>query len=167
MRGASVVGASIWDSGNRWITILGTNYPVVRDCVGYRSLGQGFFKEDGTEVYNVLDRNLAVQACVAKPLPKQVLPFDKNDSSGFYPIAEPPRVPDARRMDPPGAGAAPPGDSSAVNADSNRVSSTAPFDLHLQTGSPAIGAGTNLAVPSHTFDGLPRPAVGEWTIGAY
>ena len=43
MRGASVVGASIWDSGNRWITIHGTNYLVVRDCVGYRSLGHGFW----------------------------------------------------------------------------------------------------------------------------
>ena len=36
MRGSSVVGASIWDSGNRWITIHGTNYLVVRDCVGYQ-----------------------------------------------------------------------------------------------------------------------------------
>ena len=66
MRGSSVVGASIWDSGNRWITIHGTNYLVVRDCVGYQSVGHGFFLEDGTEVYNVLDRNLAVQAYVAQ-----------------------------------------------------------------------------------------------------
>ena len=49
MRGSSVVGASIWDSGNRWITIHGTNYLVVRDCVGYQSVGHGFFLEDGTE----------------------------------------------------------------------------------------------------------------------
>ena len=84
MRGASVIGASIWDSGNRWITIHGTNYLVVRDCVGYRSMGHGFFMEDGTEVYNILDRNLAVQAFIAKPLPKQVLPYDKNDGSGFW-----------------------------------------------------------------------------------
>lgn len=84
MRGSSVVGASIWDSGNRWITIHGTNYLVVRDCVGYQSMGHGFFLEDGTEVLNVLDRNLAVQAYIAKPLPKQVLPFDKNDGSGFW-----------------------------------------------------------------------------------
>lgn len=40
--------------------------------------------EDGTEVFNVLDRNLAVQACIAKPLPQQVLPFDLNDGSGFW-----------------------------------------------------------------------------------
>ena len=84
MRGSSVVGASIWDSGNRWLTIHGTNYLVVRDCVGYQSVGHGFFLEDGTEVYNVLDRNLAVQAYVGKPLPKQVLPFDENDGAGFW-----------------------------------------------------------------------------------
>jgi hypothetical protein len=84
MRGSSVIGASIWDSGNRWLTIHGTNYLVVRDCVGYQSGGHGFFFEDGTEVYNVLDRNLAVQAYAAKPLPKQVIPFDKNDGAGFW-----------------------------------------------------------------------------------
>jgi len=84
MRGSSVIGASVWDSGNRWVTIHGTNYLVVRDCVGYKSKGHGFFLEDGTEVYNVLDRNLAVQALRAKPLPKQVLPFDHNDGAGFW-----------------------------------------------------------------------------------
>src|SRR5882672_8690190 len=84
MRGASIVGASIWDSANRWVTIHGTNYLVVRDCVGYQSVGHGFFLEDGTESYNVLDRNLAVQAYIGKPLPKQVIPFDKNDGAGFW-----------------------------------------------------------------------------------
>lgn len=84
MRGASVIGASIWDSGNRWITIHGTNYLVVRDCVGYQSVGHGFFLEDGTEAYNVLDRNLAVQSFKGKKLPKQVLPFDQNEGSGFW-----------------------------------------------------------------------------------
>jgi hypothetical protein len=84
MRGTSVVGASIWDSGNRWITIHGTNYLVVRDCIGYRSLGHGFFLEDGTEVDNMLDRNLAVQALSTSKLPNQVLPFDRNDGSGFW-----------------------------------------------------------------------------------
>lgn len=84
MRGSYVIGASIWDSGNRWLTIHGTNFLVVRDCVGYKSLGHGFFLEDGTEVFNNLDRNLAVQAYVTKPLPKQIIPFDKNDGSGFW-----------------------------------------------------------------------------------
>jgi G8 domain len=84
MRGSYVIGASVWDSGNRWLTVHGTNYLVVRDCVGYRCVGHGFFLEDGTEVYNVLDRNLAVQALSTKPLPRQVVPFDKNDGSGFW-----------------------------------------------------------------------------------
>ena len=84
MRGSYVQGASIWDSHNRWLTIHGTNYLVVRDCVGYQSIGHGFFFEDGTEVYNVLDRNLAVQAKHGKRLPKQVLPFDGNEGAGFW-----------------------------------------------------------------------------------
>ena len=84
MRGSSIIGASIWDSGNRWLAIHATNYLVVRDCVGYRSLGHGFFLEDGTEVDNILDRNLAVQACTAKPLPGQALAFDHNDGAGFW-----------------------------------------------------------------------------------
>jgi hypothetical protein len=84
MRGSYVIGASVWDSHNRWVTIHGTNYLVVRDCVGYRSVGHGFFLEDGTEVYNVLDRNLAVQAYGGKPLPRQALPFDRNDGAGFW-----------------------------------------------------------------------------------
>ncbi len=84
MRGSSVIGASIHNSHNRWLTIHGTNYLVVRDCVGYRSIGHGYFLEDGTEVRNILDRNLAVQAMGGKRLPKQVLPFDQNDGAGFW-----------------------------------------------------------------------------------
>ncbi|MBI5758684.1 MAG: G8 domain-containing protein [Planctomycetales bacterium] len=84
MRGSSVIGNSIWDSGNRWLTIHGTNYLVVRDNVGYGSVGHGFFLEDGTEIYNVLDRNLAVGARPGKRLPKQVLPFDGNEGAGFW-----------------------------------------------------------------------------------
>ncbi len=84
MRGTSVIGASIWDSGNRWITIHGTNGLVVRDCVGYRSVGHGFFLEDGSEVDNILDGNLAVQACAGRSLPGQALAFDRNEGAGFW-----------------------------------------------------------------------------------
>ena len=79
MRGSSVVGCSIHDSDNRFLTVHGTDYLVVRDNVGYRCAGHGFFLEDGTEVYNVLDRNLAVLATAAKRLPKQILDFDQNE----------------------------------------------------------------------------------------
>jgi uncharacterized protein (TIGR03067 family) len=84
MRGGYVLGASVWDSGNRWVTVHGTNYFIVRDCVGYQSVGHGYFLEDGTEAYNVFDRNLAVQAFAGKPLPEQFLPFDHNDGAGFW-----------------------------------------------------------------------------------
>lgn len=84
MRGSSVVGTSIWDSHNRWLTVHGTNYLVVRDNVGYQSVGHGFFLEDGTEVFNVFDRNLAVAATPGKKLPKQILPFDQNEGAGFW-----------------------------------------------------------------------------------
>ncbi len=84
MRGSYVIGASIWDSGNRWLTIHGANDLVIRDNVGYKSVGHGFFFEDGTEVRNVVDRNLAVGARPGKRLPKQVLPFDANEGAGFW-----------------------------------------------------------------------------------
>lgn len=84
MRGSYVIGASIWDSRNRWLTVHGTDYLVVRDCVGYQSVGHGFFLEDATEVYNLIDRNLAVQAYRGKRLPGQALPFDLNDGAGFW-----------------------------------------------------------------------------------
>ena len=84
MRGSSVIGASIWDSANRWITVHGTNTLVVRDCVGYRSTGHGFFLEDGTEVENIFDRNLAVQALQGQAIPGQVFPLDRNDGAGFW-----------------------------------------------------------------------------------
>ena len=84
MRGSSVIGASIWSSDNRWIAFHGTQYLVVRDCVGYRSVGHGFYLENGQEVYNLLDRNLAIQAMVGDPLPEQALPYDHNDGAGFW-----------------------------------------------------------------------------------
>ncbi len=84
MRGSGVIGASIWDSANRWVTIHGTDHLLVRDCVGYGSIGHGFFLEDGTEAYNVIDRDLAVHAYKGKSLPKQVLSFDSNDGAGFW-----------------------------------------------------------------------------------
>jgi RNA polymerase sigma factor (sigma-70 family) len=84
MRGNSVIGASIWDSGNHWLAIHGSDGLVVRDCVGYRSSGHGFSLESGTEVFNTFDNNLAVQACTGQPLRGRPLPFDQNDGAGFW-----------------------------------------------------------------------------------
>jgi hypothetical protein len=47
-------------------------------------VGHGFFLEDGTETYTVMDRNLGVQAYQGKRLPKQVMPFDPNDGAAFW-----------------------------------------------------------------------------------
>lgn len=84
MRGSSVIGASIWDSHNRFITIHGTDALVIRDCVGYKSVGHGFFLEDGTETNNIIDHNLSVTVGPGNPLPKQVIPFDPNRGAGFW-----------------------------------------------------------------------------------
>lgn len=84
MRGSQVLGAAIVDSHNRWVTIHGTQYLVVRDCVGFQSVGHGFFLEDGTEIYNLLDHNLGVQAYAGRKLPKQVLGFDANEGAAFW-----------------------------------------------------------------------------------
>ena len=84
MRGSQVRGMAIVDSHNRWVTIHGTEYLMVRECVGYQSVGHGFFMEDGTEIYNLLADNLGVQAYKGKRLPEQVLPFDPNDGAAFW-----------------------------------------------------------------------------------
>lgn len=84
MRGSYVIGAAIVDSHNRWVTIHGTHYLIVRDCVGYQSIGHGYFLEDATEVYNLLDHNLAVQAYMGKRMKNQALRFDPNDGAGFW-----------------------------------------------------------------------------------
>jgi hypothetical protein len=84
MRGSYVQGASIWDSANRWLVIHGAEYLVVRDTVGFNSLGPGFFLENGTEVYNLLAGNLGVQAHVTEPIPNQALAYDRNHGACYW-----------------------------------------------------------------------------------
>jgi hypothetical protein len=84
MRGASVIGASVWDSGNRWITIHGTEFMVVRDTVTYQSRGHGVFFENGAEVYNLVENHLGVQALMADPIEGQVLEYDPNDGGCYW-----------------------------------------------------------------------------------
>ncbi|MCB0277644.1 MAG: hypothetical protein KDI06_22705, partial [Calditrichaeota bacterium] len=83
-RGSFVIGTSVWDSGNRFVTIHATDFLYVKDNVGYKSLGHGFFMEDGTEAYNLLENNLAILAYKTNPLPNQALPWDNNDGAGFW-----------------------------------------------------------------------------------
>ena len=83
-RGSSVIGSVIEDSRNRFVTIHATDYLVVRDNIGYKSVGHGFFMEDGSEVYNIVDHNLAILAYDTSPLPNQAIPEDENDGAGFW-----------------------------------------------------------------------------------
>ena len=59
---AFVRSCSIVDSLSRFVTIHGTSHVTVADNVGYRSIGHGFYLEDGVETHNSLLRNLAVLA---------------------------------------------------------------------------------------------------------
>jgi hypothetical protein len=65
-----------------------------------------------------------------------------------------------------GAGAAPAGDVGALNVNPLVVSAVNPYNLRLQAGSPAIGTGTAKGT-GFDLDGLSRPAIGGWDIGAY
>ena len=59
-RGMEVIGNSITNSANRWITIHDSNGVLVRGNVGYISQGHGFFLEDGNEFDNVFEKNIGI-----------------------------------------------------------------------------------------------------------
>lgn len=59
-RGIEVIGNSIINSENRWITIHDSNGVLVKNNVGYKSLGHGFFLEDGKEFDNIFQQNIGI-----------------------------------------------------------------------------------------------------------
>jgi len=59
-RGIEVIGNSITNSDNRWITIHDSNGVLVKENVGYISQGHGFFLEDGNEFDNVFEKNIGI-----------------------------------------------------------------------------------------------------------
>jgi len=59
-RGIEVVGNSIINSDNRWVTIHDSNGILVQNNVGYKSVGHGFFLEQGTEFDNIFDSNIGI-----------------------------------------------------------------------------------------------------------
>jgi hypothetical protein len=78
MVGTVIQGASVWDSHNRFITIHNTYGIIVKDVVGYGSIGHGFFLEDGTERDNILTNNIAILT-----LPGKLRPDDSR-AAGFW-----------------------------------------------------------------------------------
>ena len=63
--GTFVKDSSIWDSMTRWIVIHATQGVLLARNVGYRSIGHGYFLEDGSETNNKLYANLGVSAIAA------------------------------------------------------------------------------------------------------
>jgi hypothetical protein len=57
-----VKDCSIWDSMTRWITLHATQNVTLQRNVGYKSIGHGYYIEDGTEANNKLYANLGVFA---------------------------------------------------------------------------------------------------------
>ncbi|XP_051959131.1 cell surface hyaluronidase [Xyrauchen texanus] len=72
---AYVDSLSIHHSFSRCVTIHATNGLLVRDTVGYDTLGHCFFLEDGIEQRNILFHNLGLLT-----RPGTILPTDRNDS---------------------------------------------------------------------------------------
>ena len=98
MRGASVVGASIWDSGNRWITIHGTNRLVVRDCVGYQAAwatGSSSRRDRGRQHLRRQPRGPGDRG--RAPLPGQVLAYDRQRGRRVLVGQQPQRLRQERR----------------------------------------------------------------------
>ncbi len=60
-----VKDSSMWDSMTRWITVHATQGVTLARNVGYKSIGHGFYLEDGSEANNVLNTNLGVFARAA------------------------------------------------------------------------------------------------------
>ncbi|MFO1058442.1 MAG: hypothetical protein U1E53_15925 [Dongiaceae bacterium] len=63
--GTMVADSSINESMTRWITLHGTQDVLFARNVGYKSIGHGFYLEDGSEVNNKLYSNLGIFARAA------------------------------------------------------------------------------------------------------
>lgn len=74
MRGSYVKGASIWNSGNRFITVHSTSNITLSDNVGYGAVGHGFFMESGDEVFVTWERNLGMLVRPGKILGSDATP---------------------------------------------------------------------------------------------
>lgn len=70
-----ITDSSIHDSMTRWITIHGSHGVLLQRNVGYKSIGHGFYLEDGTEINNRFYSNIGIlaRAAVMNPQnPRQV-----------------------------------------------------------------------------------------------
>jgi len=63
--GTYIKDSSVWDSMTRWYTIHATQGVVLGRNVGYKSIGHGYYLEDGTETDNQFYSNLGIFARAA------------------------------------------------------------------------------------------------------
>ena len=84
MRGSSVIGASIWDSANRWITIHGTNTWSSATASATRASATASSSKTAPRSTTSSTATWPSRPRMGKPLPSQVLPFDRNDGAGFW-----------------------------------------------------------------------------------
>ena len=62
---AFVLDSSVWNSNTRFIVLHGAHDVRLERNVGFRSVGHGFYLEDGSEINNLLCSNLGVSARAA------------------------------------------------------------------------------------------------------
>ena len=72
--------SSIFETYNRCVTIHGTNNLLVSRNVAYNNIGHCYFFEDGAEIGNKLEGNLAILAKASKS-GEEVIPSDNQPSS--------------------------------------------------------------------------------------
>jgi hypothetical protein len=70
-----VKDCSVWDSMTRWITLHATQNVTLQRNVGYKSIGHGYYIEDGAEANNRLYANLGV---LARPAIKNAMVNARN-----------------------------------------------------------------------------------------
>ncbi len=87
-----VKDSSVNESMTRWITLHGTQDVTLARNVGYKSIGHGFYLEDGTEINNKLFANLGIfaRAAVDNPQNPRKVPgiLAAPNQAGFAPTSD-------------------------------------------------------------------------------
>lgn len=83
-RELNVSNCSNWLAFSRWFTLHGTMEARISNNVGFLCFGSGYFVEDGTEILNVTEHNMAVYTQPAVPTPYlNTIPIMANVSSDY------------------------------------------------------------------------------------
>ena len=87
-RGLVVANCSNWLAFSRWFTLHGAMEARLSNNVGLLCFGSGYFVEDGTELLNVIEHNMAIYTQPAVPTPYlNTIPIMANVSSDYGAMA--------------------------------------------------------------------------------